>query len=63
MNQYFSCCCLKGFTTRLIPLYVRYEAVNFFIIHSFEEQFKNLEISCQNLHIPLILQYFPDKIA
>lgn len=41
----------------------RYEAVNFFIIHSFEEQFKNLEVHCQNLHIPLILQYFSDKIA
>lgn len=42
INQYFSCCSLKDFTTRFIPLYLRYEAVLFFIIQSFEKQQKDL---------------------
>lgn len=41
----------------------RYEAVNFFLIHSLESNLKFLEIGCQNLYIALILQYYPDKIA
>lgn len=42
MKQYFSCCSLNDFAAKLIPLYLRYEAVIFFIIRSFDEQQNDL---------------------